>query len=745
MKKIYLIGLLFLLSNFSMVAQNEMKYKELIEIVRNTDDVIAYQTLTAYVGQCKEPEPELLNAYYRLALICYSWANKYDPLKETHDVFYFTDLAVVMLDSAKANMNEKKFKKTRKYFDDLTKASDSKLKPEDILNDINIKKTKITDFKLKISEIVSNFNAAADKYDKCLTIFRDINGRYSELNDVYMMFDDNLKAQTEELRIEFDSVLFYFDRYKKNITDYPIKNYKQTYSLKPIVIYRLDGLTNSSFFDDNIQLWDYRTWVADLHKAVDEKIIPLRQKIADADKRINSEYQLVKSGRQKNEDAEMYELSQQLMYAVSRFDSRHLVFDILKYKKQKIKLLALLNDSINTGQINPQLLSGQKARRQYKLLTEKQICDSLLSELRAKSVTNETNYLKYKQLFDAEYGDYQGLVDYEKREFEENQNIINQSFAELRRFLDNYQNRFLRQDSFITYRNRKIPLFITPLSKISESEAGQFYSTDISEDDAGNLYIAGYLQDKEDQRRAFIAKTDKLDKIVWLKYFNFKSPDKSPMNNTALKIEAFDNGCYAVVHAKSGAQLQNTALKISRSGQVQAQEVLTDYRLPADIYYDDVNGVLLLSFKGYKFVNKYEAEEKLMIHSYTPDLKTMNWETTVSLTGNLLDIIKTGRYYTAICNYKSYVDKKGKRHISKTGLKSTNVLSFNFTEKGFLLNHTLYESKVPILANQVVKIDSERIQITGNLPETNEFLYLIIDKNGRLKFTNQDTVHSLNK
>jgi len=270
-KKMRIIILVFLsiLISVQGFGKKSLKYDDIYDVVLSGDKDKAYTLLLAFQKQ----EPEFANTYFQLALIARDWTKEFNPFTEfayTKQFIYNTKLYFGL---AKLKLKEEKKRNRDLYENAGIIPVGKKLKIEDIDLYINAQIDSMVVYEENITKIINNFNKSSDSYNKCVDIFMNINTEYSKIKNIYLASDESTLKKLNDLEMFYDSTLIYFHNYKKAIKKYPIKGYNQEYTLKQIITYRLNGLTNSNFLKESFYLWDYKTWVKEVEKTKMKKTI----------------------------------------------------------------------------------------------------------------------------------------------------------------------------------------------------------------------------------------------------------------------------------------------------------------------------------------------------------------------------------------------------------------------------------------------------------------------------------------
>ena len=217
-------------------AQQNLKYKDLYEVVQTKSPEIAYPMLLSFQRQ----DPYHVNVYYQLGLIADKWAKEYDPLLDIPNVKYFTYHTDVYFSLAKSKLDKREVRKNREYYQQARKSKgNSKIEYEDVLKHLKIKIFENEEFVQNWQKIVNYYYATIDHYNTGIESFMQINQSNSKIKNIYLTADKDFKDRLAALKNSYDSTIFYFDKYREALSAYPIGDYKQNYEIRPIETYRL--------------------------------------------------------------------------------------------------------------------------------------------------------------------------------------------------------------------------------------------------------------------------------------------------------------------------------------------------------------------------------------------------------------------------------------------------------------------------------------------------------------------------
>ncbi len=720
--KLLILFCLIFVFNISSFSQNELRYKDVFKSISQESDNQSFSLLLHYQRQ----NPYFANAYYQLGNISYRQSKQYDPLTEFSDVRYFIYNTKLYLGLAKKYTDKKEARINRKYYNNIKlPKGQKKITAENIINNIDSMIEDNAIYKKNVYPINKYFNKSIDKYNYCITNFKDINNKQNNIKDIYLTADEEFINKILNIKTSFDSTIYYLNKYQKAINKYPIKNYHQKYSIQPIITYRLDGLTYSNFFNNNFKLWDYNTWVEQVVKIITGNIVEIRNDIDSKDKELTNLLNVVSKNKKFGVSFNKPKVENKLIYKIGKYDYKSVIVSLLKYKEAKINFLInnqnIFNDIHDTACVT--LLKRAKFYRE--LLESKQNAEKYNSMLDNGITT--ANVEKYKNFIDDKYKGIKGFRNYAKKELKINDKILQNSFDNYKFYILKEEKKHKSNFNFISYHKYQIPDFITTFDK--EQPAEQYYTTNIIKTNNGE-YFTGYYKKSDNSTFAFIAKTNLMNKIVWLKKYYYKSNDYSKLNSYGTVLRNSDDGIFGVICSvcvqDTNNYVENHLIKITNSGKEQMNKKLSTNYVPRYMLYDDIDNKMILAYKGYslkKISNNYEN----LVIEYCDSSCYSLWKQTFKLKGNIIDIIKTNENYTVFGNF-SKLENKNKNEIievpQNSNKISVNVFSCFINQTGEIKKINIYNSKSSYFGLRAVKLNSNEINVVG----INSFLEDINDQ-----------------
>ena len=704
MKRLWII--LLLLMSTAAVGQR-IKYKDIYPIVVSSDDVTAISLLRRFMQE----EPDHPSANFQSAILYEKKYKSYDPLIGYRAAIRNAQQAKNYYIKSITLVNDREVKKNDRYYSNFAKPDPRSGKPTVLYTDIKSRMdtayAEVDVFLAKVPEIYASFTNAVSYYDQATKLFTSITDEYTTLKNLYLLYDDRLRIKFEALNTLYDSTLYFFDSYLQQIREYPIGNYDQKYSIRPIQTYRLDGLvTQFDFLKPEIEIWDYKTWTGEVMKMINGEITQLRSEIdANNEKLTQSLNILGRSGAPKDSSL-LKTVDRELILKLRKYDFSSSVLPSLLYNQNKQHIH--FNDLENTPD---SLISSSRKlirfSRAMSLLLEGR---KLIQELQKTNV--QENYQKHRFFIDSQYGGYDGLTNFVSSESEFVNSRISETVDNIREIILDDIIEYEDTTRITKYRRFEIPLYRSyyPVDSIQN----ELYTMDVRQNSDGSIYASGlYRPDKKTNRlHTYLVKTDSLLRVQWFKDISpAMEGDAAGWDHYVNRIRLTSQGCAMVIFSRNdSAIVENHLLGIDDSGKEFMNFAIEVERFPREISYSEKLNSYLLTFKGQDLVlDPNEREDLLMIHLF-PDGQ-IDWENEMSFSGSIEEIINLDDGFLVFGNYSALKDEGGRWVTAESG--GLNGFARRVDEFGKTQSQQTYSSPKTYHVQRVVKIDNSNINIIG--------------------------------
>ncbi|MDR3365516.1 MAG: hypothetical protein LBO71_00900 [Prevotellaceae bacterium] len=684
-------------------AAGQPKYKEVYEAIQNMSDLEAFQTLFAYQAATTSKDFVNVNGYYQMGLITQRLMRHYDPFVEPIKVTQNISNTKTYLSLTLHYFTEKEAHKNKDYY----KASPEPWTYESIRKDIEERLADVEEYRVHFEQNLGYLTASIRKYNACITAFGKINEQNSRLNDLYFLADDELKQNLQNLQLNFDSTRYYLNELKRALEAYPMGSYKISYSLQPIPVYRLNGLTASSFLSENITLWDYTSWVNAFNRMLNTDVAFLYKKTEEIHA-TNTNLIARLSGGDVADASPTYAVDPKVVNKIYRYDYNSVAAPLLKYQEEKIRLLYHNATNVTDKSLFAANGLAKSTSYYYDLMLKKRATDSALTFTLSKATPDAVK--KYDAFFRKAYRDFAGFQEYLKGETTLNDQL-------LRTALDAYKNNVLEQVNAAT-KSAAIPykteLLYADVVMPDKLKAPGYYIHSKLVLPNKKALVAGSHLSVQGKVTPFAALLNSPKSVEWLTTFSCKEEA-----GFGVLTGQADNG-YAIVAAGGSRTEANASYLylLNSNGSIAKELKLPSAAMPRKLIYDDIGGTFLLAFKGDAF-SPYsmtgDAMQLLMLNS--ANLKEV-WSNTLQFSGYLSNIIRTNDRFYVYGAYSELVDAVG-NSISADNRK-TGAFAYPIDADGQWSALKTFDADFAYYPLLVSKISNEYVEMIAvkNTPPT---------------------------
>ncbi len=695
-----IISLIILFSSNFSIAGSRLKYDDVYKVVLSGDKDKAYTLLLAYQKQ----DPDFANTYFQLGIIAKEWAKSFNPYKEfvyTKRFIYNTKL---YFNLAKRYIKDEKNKNRSYYKNAPIIPKGKKLQISDINAYIDSQVEDITDYENNVVKIINYYNKSSDFYNECVSTFMNINTTYTKIKNIYLSDDPELFSEIQKLETDFDSTLIYFQLYKEALKKFPIQNYNQTYQLKDIVTYRLDGLTFSDFLQNNILLWNYKKWVEDVRKMKETIKKDYRTEIANQNEALKTKINGLLNGEY-TDAYRRFKIDEKFIYKIEKLDNNSLLVKLFKLNEAKYNFLTKFKKEINDPAKITKFPIRKRAEFCYELMNEKKIADSI-NKIFVNAVKPE-EIKKHRNFYLTEYGGLKGLKEYSFRQDLFFDAKLKDAFLNLKKQLF-YSAYKIDTDSLI-YQDRLISKkIVNPTENIPGTDV--YRITNFKETKYNSLWFSGY----------YLSDTGKITGITGYtkdkKHVKFiqNSELNDSIKTINLVLSPFKEGCWVISTGfGNDEEITNRLLKLNNEGEIEHSEDLPYHTVPRLMKFDDINNTLLIVFNG-KSLNTIPDESEQIIYHYNPDDQLQTYEVKMQANAEVFDMIRVNNKLLLFSNFINYTDLSGNTVFSKAGTEKnkTNIL-VSVISKGMVKKQIPFFNTKPFFGVKVLKINSNTLNILG--------------------------------
>jgi hypothetical protein len=265
----------------------KVKYKDIWALL-NTKQ---YDAAEPFLRKYLQENTDNPNAFLYMGTIFQEKSLKEDVLKNTGRAISGMDSAIFYFDKAYKTITEREVKKNSDLYQAYNRrdlrTGEFGVKLSDIQFDLEKRMEGLRERIDRIKMIKHYFSLSDTLYKKSVALFKTIQEGSPGLKEFYLRADENTVKTLTALTVRFDSCLKAFDNYKSSTATLGKTDYNQTMSFREIADFKKDGISPSNYYQDDVQVWDYKNFAVSATMAIGSEIIPMREQLVNYDIEIN--------------------------------------------------------------------------------------------------------------------------------------------------------------------------------------------------------------------------------------------------------------------------------------------------------------------------------------------------------------------------------------------------------------------------------------------------------------------------
>ncbi|MFY0598208.1 MAG: hypothetical protein JXR03_00965 [Cyclobacteriaceae bacterium] len=688
--------------------------------VKYEDDLHRILTLSpggeiAELGLWLAKEPTNPSIFLQMALVYEKRYQQGDPLKDYAYKIGNAKLALVAFERTEQYITEKDVKKNKDAYYNFG-IYDSKGKfyvPYDsVISKITRTKVEINEFVKYAPEIYQQFTQSFSNYDQAHKIYARILGEYPTFKDLYLLYNEEVDAEFEQLKSEYLTAVDHFEKYVAASDSFDI-GYKQNLIVDEINTYRLDGPESEiNFLNQEIQVWNYAKWVDDTRLKINDEIGALRTSLSAENIRIDTKIKDAIPDYVRD-NFEPLKVSKEVLFNLRKYDLNSVVEPLFLYKQREHDLIyhKLQSESIDTS------ATVDVERKLYlygQLINKVRLADSTLADVTRRNT--DLSYEKYTSFIDTHYSGVSGINEFAGRKMKENAGSVQESVDKIRTYI--YEK--LSPDtvlSQVAYKKFNIPMQVQqPIE--NEFLTNELITTNLLNTFDGSSVLAGiYKNEKEGKTQAYVCGITAENEVAWYNdYLLIQDSSGGFDSDTRVAVIEFVPGGIAFVlngSDSTGLNRINHLMIVDETGNITLSRHLLLSQYPRAMNYSSKDNSLIITYKGDEFSETIFKESELIIASYNI-LGDMLWQKRKGYKGDIVGLVETDEAYILTGNYSEMKDKDGR--IQRAGTKNTDSKSFamSISRSGEINDTKLIDYPTPFFTSINYKVSDDCINLFGS-------------------------------
>ena len=691
----------------------KVRYKDLFPLMGAMTNPELKNALKEYITE----DADHPNANFRLALVYEANYKSADPLTQYDYALANAEQAKLRFLKSKQLVDDREVSRNNEYYFPIFRMFDAKGRPNVefmvVSKKINAGYDSAQLFLEKIPPIYQAFTSSVNFYDKAVKEFARANDNFLSLDDLYLFFDNNTEKQLTQLKQDFDSAKIYMDKYIQLTKAFPIFGHEKKYHIKPILTYRLDGLiTRMNFLTNDVELWDYSTWVDQMKKSVNTDIVSLRTKLMHNEEKLDETIANIQAAH--GQGIVPYKLDKQLVFNLNNYDKQSLVLALLDYKAFKQGWL------IKSNTLKPDTVDAMRNAEMFStLIYSNRSADTLIEQVKSRLLTDKIR--KHHVFFEKYYGTAEGLKKYASDEKEYVQSTLNQYASGLKTALITIaaSTTTTEMEKVVKFGKWSIPYSVGAITPELLTKGDPITLQNRKNPD-GSIYLTGiYTIDKKiNNLVTYVARVNPDGKPAWIRNFDFKSDSLSKVpdaNNSPGPLVLTQEGCVLVVRSVPllNASAFNTLVYINEKGDEKFKIKLKEGSFPRKLTYVEKSNAFIVLLRGTEEKQDYRVAEPVTLLGINALGDTM-WRRNIDLAGHITELVHVIDGYLVIGNYSMIRDLTGKEFQIKAGNGACSPYIIKLNEKGEVTKvHPVISTK-SIYVTHVIKVNDTSINLLGS-------------------------------
>lgn len=698
MKKLAIILSIMLFSGMA----NAQRYRDIFPQIINAEDNDAFEILNAFLQQNFDHP----NANLRMAQIYIKRYKQEDVLRNYEKAMALAEQAKYKLVKTQVVLDEKEVKKNRDYYLGLLENSDFSYQAISAYVDEEL--AAVEEFMTQVPRIYHEFTRSVEKYDEVVKEYAKIVGERSSLKELYLLYNTREADRLNLLKMNYDSTKYYFDEYLLLRTAYPINAVKQSYTEKPIKVYRLDGLVSQiNFLQPKIELWDYAAWVDTVKAVVNTDIANLRSSLIENDNRLKDAIEQAEQITSPD-SFRIVTADKALKFNLMKYDYKNAIVPYLNYQefKQKIIVGEKRKTYFDTAKITIERKLAYFNDRMYTALEADSILLDFESKYSAEQLTRHAAFIS-STFGSAE--DFKAYMSGQKK-------VVNQLFltqiGNIKKAILNIS-KTKSSGEEVKYGKYTLPTDIID-KPLDELGLNYLQTKKIVKSADENYYLAGHIitNSKSKNRRVMVAKVDAKHQVVWAKIIDSGLKVAGARANQFLgDLRITAEGAAAIIQTSSAdsAIRINTLVHITSGGEIKFEKQVSTKLIPREVRFEEEKNMFILAFFGREEHMDISNEDSLAVFGIN-GLGEEVWNFDYKFSGNYLGMQLTTDKILIAGNYQKIIDHSGVEYATPQGSNSF-VLSLEFS--GHLQKIKCYASDTSYQATIFYKVGDNNLNLIG--------------------------------
>jgi len=277
MAELRILKLLFLVFFAFSAYGQKVKYKDIYSLLSTKQYDAAEPFLRRYLAT-EQGNP---NAFLYMGIIYQEKAAAQHVLRQTHSLVAYADSAIRCFDKSASMLTEKEVKRNAEYYQAYNRrdlrTGEFGIALSDITFDLQKRKEALLTRTSAAKMLRHHFETADSLYAVCVTSFQALKKQHPMQKDLFLRATDGTLALLDDVLSRYDAALKAIRLYQSSMKSPGVPAYRHDFNLNKITDYSSEGATAVDFLSEEVNVWDYGTFAADVRGKIISDILPLQK------------------------------------------------------------------------------------------------------------------------------------------------------------------------------------------------------------------------------------------------------------------------------------------------------------------------------------------------------------------------------------------------------------------------------------------------------------------------------------
>jgi hypothetical protein len=288
MAELRTLKLLFLLFFAFSAYGQKVKYKDIYSLLSTKQYDAAEPFLKRYLAS----EQDNPNAFLYMGIIYQEKAVAQHVLRDTRSLVAYADSAIRCFDRAASMLTEREVKRNAEFYQAYNRrdlrTGEFGIALSDITFDLQKRKEALLTRTSAAKMLRHHFESADSLYAACVESFQALKKQHLTQKDLFLRADESTVKTLDEVLSRFDAAIKAIRLYQSSMKSPGVPAYRHDFNLHSIKNYATEGSDAVDFLSEEVNIWDFGAFTADVRGKIISDILPLQKETSDLLRRLSS-------------------------------------------------------------------------------------------------------------------------------------------------------------------------------------------------------------------------------------------------------------------------------------------------------------------------------------------------------------------------------------------------------------------------------------------------------------------------